>query len=38
MSSGKVEDVEAMMAKAVERFGRVDGYVNNAATNRTSVR
>jgi NAD(P)-dependent dehydrogenase (short-subunit alcohol dehydrogenase family) len=31
--TGKAEDVEAMMAKAVERFGRVDGYVNNAATN-----
>ncbi|MDB4960889.1 MAG: short-chain dehydrogenase/reductase [Myxococcales bacterium] len=31
--TGKVEDVEAMMAKAVERFGKVDGYVNNAATN-----
>jgi NAD(P)-dependent dehydrogenase (short-subunit alcohol dehydrogenase family) len=31
--TGKPEDVDAMMAKAVERFGRVDGYVNNAATN-----
>jgi NAD(P)-dependent dehydrogenase (short-subunit alcohol dehydrogenase family) len=31
--TGKAEDVDAMMAKALERFGRVDGYVNNAATN-----
>src|SRR5262245_35502851 len=31
--TGKPEDVDAMMAKALERFGRVDGYVNNAATN-----
>jgi NAD(P)-dependent dehydrogenase (short-subunit alcohol dehydrogenase family) len=31
--TGKAEDVDAMMAKAVETFGRVDGYVNNAATN-----
>ena len=31
--TGKPEEVEAMMGKAVERFGRVDGYVNNAATN-----
>lgn len=31
--TGKAEDVDAMMAKAVEKFGRVDGYVNNAATN-----
>jgi len=31
--TGKAEDVETMMAKAVERFGRVDGLVNNAATN-----
>ncbi|HVK85456.1 MAG TPA: glucose 1-dehydrogenase [Kofleriaceae bacterium] len=31
--TGKAEDVDAMMAKAIERFGRVDGYVNNAATN-----
>jgi NAD(P)-dependent dehydrogenase (short-subunit alcohol dehydrogenase family) len=29
----KAEEVDAMMAKAVERFGRVDGLVNNAATN-----
>ncbi|MBA3540002.1 MAG: glucose 1-dehydrogenase [Deltaproteobacteria bacterium] len=31
--TGKAEDVDAMMARAVERFGRVDGIVNNAATN-----
>jgi len=31
--TGKPEDVDATMAKAIERFGRVDGYVNNAATN-----
>ena len=31
--TGKPEDVDAMMAKALEKFGRVDGYVNNAATN-----
>jgi NAD(P)-dependent dehydrogenase (short-subunit alcohol dehydrogenase family) len=31
--TGKAEDVEALFAKAVERFGRVDGLVNNAATN-----
>ncbi|HEY5924084.1 MAG TPA: glucose 1-dehydrogenase [Kofleriaceae bacterium] len=31
--TGKPDEVEAMMAKAVERFGRVDGIVNNAATN-----
>lgn len=31
--TGKAEDVDAMMTRAVERFGRVDGYVNNAATN-----
>jgi NAD(P)-dependent dehydrogenase (short-subunit alcohol dehydrogenase family) len=31
--TGKAEDVDAMMTKAVEKFGRVDGYVNNAATN-----
>jgi NAD(P)-dependent dehydrogenase (short-subunit alcohol dehydrogenase family) len=31
--TGKAEDVDAMMAKAVEAFGHVDGYVNNAATN-----
>src|SRR3569623_2035027 len=31
--TGKAEEVDAMIAKAVEKFGRVDGYVNNAATN-----
>lgn len=31
--TGKAEDVDALMAKAVEAFGRVDGWVNNAATN-----
>jgi len=31
--TGKAEDVDAMMAKAVATFGRVDGVVNNAATN-----
>lgn len=31
--TGKAEDVDALFGKAVERFGRVDGVVNNAATN-----
>ncbi len=31
--TGKAEDVDALFARAVERFGRVDGLVNNAATN-----
>lgn len=31
--TGKAEDVDALFGKAVERFGRVDGIVNNAATN-----
>jgi NAD(P)-dependent dehydrogenase (short-subunit alcohol dehydrogenase family) len=31
--TGKAGEVDAMMAKAVEQFGRVDGIVNNAATN-----
>lgn len=31
--TGKAEDVDALFAKALERFGRVDGLVNNAATN-----
>ena len=31
--TGKAEEVDAMIAKAVDRFGRVDGLVNNAATN-----
>jgi NAD(P)-dependent dehydrogenase (short-subunit alcohol dehydrogenase family) len=31
--TGKPEEVDAMFAKAVQRFGHVDGIVNNAATN-----
>ena len=31
--TGKAEDVDAMFARAIDRFGRVDGLVNNAATN-----
>jgi len=31
--TGKPGEVDAMMLAAIERFGRVDGYVNNAATN-----
>jgi NAD(P)-dependent dehydrogenase (short-subunit alcohol dehydrogenase family) len=31
--TGKAADVDALIAKAVETFGRVDGVVNNAATN-----
>lgn len=31
--TGKAEDVEALFARALERFGRIDGLVNNAATN-----
>jgi NAD(P)-dependent dehydrogenase (short-subunit alcohol dehydrogenase family) len=31
--TGKAEDVDAMVVKAVEKFGKIDGYVNNAATN-----
>ena len=31
--TGKAEDVDALFARAVERFGRLDGLVNNAATN-----
>ena len=31
--TGKAEEVDALFAKAAERFGRVDGLVNNAATN-----
>ncbi len=31
--TGKADQVDAMVAKTVERFGRVDGLVNNAATN-----
>jgi NAD(P)-dependent dehydrogenase (short-subunit alcohol dehydrogenase family) len=31
--TGKAEDVDAMFARALDKFGRVDGVVNNAATN-----
>lgn len=31
--TGKAEEVDAMIAKAVAQFGKVDGIVNNAATN-----
>ena len=31
--TGKAEEVDAMVAKAIEKFGKIDGYVNNAATN-----
>jgi NAD(P)-dependent dehydrogenase (short-subunit alcohol dehydrogenase family) len=31
--TGKADDVDALFAKAIDRFGRVDGLVNNAATN-----
>ena len=31
--TGKAEDVDNLFAKAVDKFGRVDGVVNNAATN-----
>ena len=31
--TGKAEDVDALFARAVEKFGRIDGAVNNAATN-----
>jgi NAD(P)-dependent dehydrogenase (short-subunit alcohol dehydrogenase family) len=31
--TGKPEDVDALLARAVEKFGRIDGLVNNAATN-----
>lgn len=31
--TGKAAEVDALFAAAVERFGRVDGLVNNAATN-----
>lgn len=31
--TGKPADVDALFANAIERFGRVDGLVNNAATN-----
>src|SRR5688572_16194188 len=29
--TGKADEVDAMIARAVEKFGRVDGLVNNAA-------
>lgn len=31
--TGKAEDVDALFAAAIAKFGRVDGAVNNAATN-----
>jgi NAD(P)-dependent dehydrogenase (short-subunit alcohol dehydrogenase family) len=31
--TGKAQEVDDLMAKAIEKFGRVDGVVNNAATN-----
>ncbi len=31
--TGKEADVTALFARAIERFGKVDGLVNNAATN-----
>jgi NAD(P)-dependent dehydrogenase (short-subunit alcohol dehydrogenase family) len=31
--TGKPDEVEAMFARALDRFGRIDGVVNNAATN-----
>src|SRR5215831_2870029 len=31
--TGKADDVEGLFARAVAAFGRVDGLVNNAATN-----
>jgi NAD(P)-dependent dehydrogenase (short-subunit alcohol dehydrogenase family) len=31
--TGRSEDVDALFARAVDKFGRVDGAVNNAATN-----
>ena len=31
--TGKADEVDALAAKAVEKFGRIDGWVNNAATN-----
>jgi NAD(P)-dependent dehydrogenase (short-subunit alcohol dehydrogenase family) len=31
--TGKADEVDALFARAVERFGCVDGIVNNAATN-----
>ena len=31
--TGKADEVDALAARAIERFGRIDGWVNNAATN-----
>src|SRR5258705_7080116 len=31
--TGKPADVDALFARAVEKFGRIEGPVNNAATN-----
>jgi NAD(P)-dependent dehydrogenase (short-subunit alcohol dehydrogenase family) len=31
--TGKPEDVDALFARAIDKFGRIDGAVNNAATN-----
>jgi NAD(P)-dependent dehydrogenase (short-subunit alcohol dehydrogenase family) len=31
--TGKPDDVDALLAKAIDKFGRIDGVVNNAATN-----
>ena len=31
--TGKADEVDALFAKAIDKFGRVDGAVNNAATN-----
>jgi NAD(P)-dependent dehydrogenase (short-subunit alcohol dehydrogenase family) len=31
--TGKPDEVDALMTRAVAHFGKVDGYVNNAATN-----
>jgi NAD(P)-dependent dehydrogenase (short-subunit alcohol dehydrogenase family) len=31
--TGRSEDVDTLFARAVDKFGRVDGVVNNAATN-----
>ena len=31
--TGRADEVDALFSKAVDRFGRVDGIVNNAATN-----
>jgi NAD(P)-dependent dehydrogenase (short-subunit alcohol dehydrogenase family) len=31
--TGKAEDVDALFARTLDKFGRIDGVVNNAATN-----